>query len=165
LVKSPLVHAHYDINTGNTLIRDKPDKHGHYVMLVDYEGACMEQRGFDLATHFNFCLSDASKPGYLSGKGYPSLDYRHNFIEKYLNEWQKQHKLDPELDTVDHILLETAINAPLHALFLLSWWLVPGDFALKDTTFLYVFTVLGQLMLKNYFERKAYIFGFFGNVL
>jgi len=154
LARSPLVHAHYDLNSGNTLIRDKPDKHGHCVMLVDYEGACMEQRGFDLATHFNFQLTD-SKPGYLSGQGYPSLEYRHKFIGKYLDEWQKHNKLDSELDTVDHVLWETVVNAPLHALFLLSWWLVPGDFALKDTAFLRVFIGMGQAMVKNYFERKA----------
>jgi len=152
--KSPLVHAHYDLNSGNTLIRDKPDRHGHRVMLVDYEGACMEQRGFDLATHFNFHFTDSSKTGYLSGKGYPSLEYRCNFVEKYVDEWQKHHKLDPELDTVDHILWETDLNAPLHALFLLSWWIVPGDFALKDTTCLRTFTILGLEMVKNYFARK-----------
>jgi len=157
LAKSPLVHAHYDLNTGNILIRDNPDRHGHRVMLVDYEGAGMEQRGFDLATHFNFHYTDSAKPGYLSGKEYPSLEYRRNFVEKYLDEWQKHNKLDPEVDTVDHILWETCFNAPLHALFLLSWWIVPGDFVLKDPGLLRVFTVLGQKMLKNYFERKQEI--------
>jgi thiamine kinase-like enzyme len=156
LAESPLVHAHYDVNSGNTLIRDTPDQHGHRVMLVDYEGACIAPRGFDLATHFNFHLFDATKPTYLSQRSYPGLEYRRFFIGKCLEEWQKVNReLNPQTDTVDHILWETDILGLLHAVFLLSWWLVPGNHVVQDPTLLRTFMGMGQTLLKSYFERKT----------
>jgi thiamine kinase-like enzyme len=154
LAESPLVHAHYDLNSGNTLIRESPDRHGHRVMLVDYEGACMEQRGFDISTHFNFHLTDSSKPGFRSGRPYPSEEYRRNFITFYLDEWKKNNELRG-VDTVDHILWESDVNGLLHVMFLLSWWIVPGEFVLNNATLLNAFLVLAQDLLLSYFERKA----------
>jgi len=154
LIISPLVHAHYDLNSGNTLIRETPDKFGYQVMLVDYEGACMEQRGFDLSTHFNFHLTDANKPRYFSGRNYPNLEYRQNFIKHYLEEWHKMNKINPDLDTIEHIILETDYNSLLHAVFLLSFWIVPNEFTLNNIDMLLTFLKLGQALLRSYFERK-----------
>jgi len=117
----------------------------------------MAPRGFDLATHFNFHLTDSQKPGYLSGRPYPSLEYRRNFISIYLNEWQKTNQLHKEVDTVDHIVQESDVYGLVHAMFLLSWWIVPGDFALKNPQMLRTFTMMGQEMLKSYFERKEHL--------
>jgi len=151
---SPLVHAHYDLNSGNVLIRDEPDRHGHSVMLVDYEGACMASRGFDLSTFFNFHLIDSTKSDFLSGRSYPSEEYRRSFIGLYLRQWEKENKLDPVWDTVDHILEETNLLGLVHAVFLLSWWIVPGDFAINDPEFLAKFVKMGEVMLSSYFQRK-----------
>jgi len=152
-IESPLIHAHYDLNCGNILVRDKADRHGHRVMLVDYEGACMERRGFDLGTHFNFVMVDISKSGNLSGRGYASFQYRRFFAEKYLDEWAKENGLDPKLDTVEHIVLETDVDSLMHALFLLSFWLVPDERVLKSS-YLPKFVSMGMAMLASYFKRK-----------
>ena len=82
--------------------------------------------------------------------------YRRCFIVQYLDEWQKvAGRLDAQFDTVDHVLWETDILGLVHALFLLSWWLVPTDAVTKDPTFLRTFIGMGQTMLKSYMERKA----------
>jgi thiamine kinase-like enzyme len=149
-VKSPLVHAHYDLNSGNILIREKPDIHGSSVMLVDYEGACMERRGFDFGGFFNFYLFS----GFPEAKNYPSVEYRRFFLASYLEEWKKEHKLDSEIDTIEHMLLESEIDGLLHTLFLLSMWIAPGEYFLSNEHVLKVLLSLSQVLMKNYFERK-----------
>ena len=53
----PVVFSHNDINTGNILVKEDL-KDSDPVVLIDYEFASYNYRGFDLANHFNEWMYD-----------------------------------------------------------------------------------------------------------
>ena len=54
---SPVVFSHNDINTGNILVKEETECR-EPVVLIDYEFASYNYRGFDLANHFNEWMYD-----------------------------------------------------------------------------------------------------------
>jgi len=120
-----------DMNIANALIRDKPDKFGEYVTLVDYELASMNPRGIDLGNHFLFHTIDVNSPTFLSGIDYPSEDLRQKIIGEYLEQSKIFHNGsdwdENGIDSIEHVLLEAEHGCLQKTLFFLGFMLEPKD--------------------------------------
>ena len=125
-VQSPDVLCTNDMNHMNCLIRDEPDQFGEIVTLVDYELASMNPRGRDLGNHFIMWEYKADESESLV---YPSEDVRKRIIAKYLAATLEITGRKPieDIDTVEHLLLESEFYALMWLVQLYSEVLQPKD--------------------------------------
>lgn len=97
-----------DINKNNVLVRDKPDKFGERVMMIDYELCARDFRGRDIGQIFIMKLFEMENGYFHICCDYPNEDWRRLFITEYLKETKKLNyfEWDEKLDSVDHVLME-----------------------------------------------------------
>ena len=109
-IESPDVLSVNDMNHLNCLIREEPDQFGEFVTLVDYEMASMNPRGRDIANHF---IMWHYKFDHSAQLDYPDEETRRRMIGYYLAATAEivGKQLDAELDTVEHLLLESEFYA------------------------------------------------------
>ena len=127
LIRSPLVFSTNDMNRLNCLIRDKPDQFDEIVTLIDYEFSSTNYRGSDLGGHFGYWIMDFNQANFRSSLTMPSETIRREYAEAYLDETRKisTRKLDDEIDSVEHILLEAEFYGLSVMLLFLAWILEP----------------------------------------
>lgn len=97
-----------DINKNNILVRDKPDKFGERVMMIDYELTTRDYRGRDLGQLFIFRIFEMVDGLFSLIGDYPDESWRRLIITEYLKETRKLNYFDwdEKLDSVDHVLME-----------------------------------------------------------
>ena len=125
-IKSKVVLSQNDTNRANFMINRKvtpvtPDA----IRILDYEFIGYNYRGSDLGSHFQNRRLDVAE--FIQGKfgtflPYPSREDRRSFLKSYLETCHELGvQLDPEIDTVDHLLLEAEFYAGVHELFFFSF--------------------------------------------
>ncbi|KAJ1672184.1 hypothetical protein GGF38_000225 [Coemansia sp. RSA 25] len=80
---SPVVFAHDDLQYGNILRLEKTGE----LVVVDFEYAGYNYRGFDIANHFCEWMADyhhAEHPHVLVEDAYPTLEQRKGFLRTYV---------------------------------------------------------------------------------
>ena len=177
-IKTRVVFSHNDMNRANCIIREGPgtetmaevDK----VILIDYEFCCYIWRGSDIGQHFHnrtidvtkFTKSamegetDSGKVNYQSDLKYPTEEERRYFIQEYVDEVKKlgTYQIDPELESVESMLIEAEFFGLLWNL-LLCMWIVRDHSKWVDKGF----GGLGQMFVyladyvTNFTERKQRI--------
>ncbi|KAI8342528.1 kinase-like domain-containing protein [Chlamydoabsidia padenii] len=100
-VNSPIVFGHNDLQYGNVLKRDDTGS----LVLVDFEYAGYNSRGYDLANHFvewqyNY---HGDHPAAMT-EPFPTEDQQTLFIQSYINT--SRNELDANDDTVEDIQKE-----------------------------------------------------------
>ena len=89
----PVVFSHNDINTGNILVKEDL-KDSDPVVLIDYEFASYNYRGFDLANHFNEWMYDYRRKDfpyyYRNTNNYPSKEEQRAWVETYLATFRER---------------------------------------------------------------------------
>jgi thiamine kinase-like enzyme len=116
--------THGDTNYLNVLVKgsdnseSESDKYGCSVMLIDYETVSYSYRGFDIGGHFNERMYSYNQPdSQLTGFVAPGIDEQRSFCESYLREMQDLGgDVLPDIDTVDHLMLEASIGRLYHLL-------------------------------------------------
>lgn len=130
-VTSRVVFASNDLNRSNFLVlqdENGKDKCPLEMIIIDYEFCSYNYRGCDLGNHFAMKFYDFGSEAIVTGHSYPSLEYRKQFIETYLDEICKNSKCptdwDPNgFDSLDHILLESLIGSLATRLIDIAWTL------------------------------------------
>ncbi|KAJ2122266.1 hypothetical protein IW147_003562 [Coemansia sp. RSA 720] len=81
-IHSPIVFAHADLQYGNILRLKQTGE----LVVVDFEYAGYNYRGFDIANHFCEWMADyhASDPHLLDPASYPTQDQRRGFLRTYI---------------------------------------------------------------------------------
>ncbi|KAL1923063.1 uncharacterized protein VTP21DRAFT_9439 [Calcarisporiella thermophila] len=81
---SPIVFAHNDTQYGNILRLDSPP---HELVIVDFEYAGYNFRGYDIGNHFCEWMADyhSEEPHILHLERYPNHEEQLNFLEAYLD--------------------------------------------------------------------------------
>ncbi|KAJ2547756.1 hypothetical protein EV175_005087 [Coemansia sp. RSA 1933] len=81
--KSPVIFAHNDLLSENILRLGSTGE----LVLIDYEFAGYNYRGFDIANHFStwmYNFSNPEQPHLLDLSQYPTVEQRHNFLHAYV---------------------------------------------------------------------------------
>jgi len=98
-VPSPVVFSHNDINCGNILVRDDPESWDP-VVLIDFEFAAYNYRGFDLANHFIEWIYDYGTktfPYFSKNESkYPTRAQMERWVKRYLEVYEEQKSLQDE---------------------------------------------------------------------
>lgn len=91
-IESPVVFSHNDLQYGNIL---KSNVNGE-IILIDYEYACYNNRGFDIANHFcEWAANYHSKyPHILDFSKLPNKQQQIHFFEGYLHARNQLQKLN-----------------------------------------------------------------------
>jgi len=99
-VQSPVVFSHNDVNCGNVLVREGQAADWDPVVLIDFEFAAYNYRGFDLANHFIEWMYDYAPkcfPYYKKDpKQYPSRSLIERWVTVYLDTYEEQQNLQQE---------------------------------------------------------------------
>ncbi|KFH64773.1 hypothetical protein MVEG_09504 [Podila verticillata NRRL 6337] len=82
-VNSPIVFAHNDTQYGNILQTLDPS---HELVVIDFEYAGYNTRGFDIANHFCEWMADyhSARPSIMHRDRYPTRQEQLNFLEAYI---------------------------------------------------------------------------------
>ncbi|KAG0061040.1 hypothetical protein BGZ92_006564, partial [Podila epicladia] len=82
-VNSPIVFAHNDTQYGNILQTLDPT---HELVVIDFEYAGYNTRGFDIGNHFCEWMADyhSARPSLMHQDRYPSKQEQLNFLEAYM---------------------------------------------------------------------------------
>lgn len=118
-----------DINKNNILIRDKPDKFGERVMIIDYEGVSMDFRGRDVGQIFIMKIIEINDGHLCRSCEYPDDEWRRKFVVEYMRETKSlnQFQWDESLDSVEHVLMEAEFFM-LHSIHVIMGFLLgQGD--------------------------------------
>ena len=116
-VGGKMVLTHGDTNFNNILVCEESGG-GKRVLLVDYETAKHGFRGNDLGNLFvNKVLKWDASSDRRSGYPYPSYEERSAFCEAYLRTLGAD--VEPEVDTLEHLLLEGEIGCLWYCCFVL----------------------------------------------
>ena len=97
------------------------------LVLIDYETCCFVWRGSDIGQHFHDRTVDVTAmTGEIDPKSsleYPTEDERRYFIQEYLDEVEKlgTYQIDPELDSVETLLIEAEYFGLLWNMVFLMW--------------------------------------------
>ncbi|KAJ1975134.1 hypothetical protein H4R35_003285 [Dimargaris xerosporica] len=88
----PIVFAHNDLQYGNILRLDQPSQE---LVVIDFEYAGYNYRGFDIANHFSEWTADyhSDTPHALDFDRYPTEEEQHMFLNAYIDE---QLRLNPD---------------------------------------------------------------------
>lgn len=104
------VLCHGDLSKNNILIRDTPDQFNERVMLIDYELAATDYRGYDLAALLVTKMFEITEDGAFNIIcEWPDEKYRRLIFTEYLNETKKLNYFDFDangIDSVDHLMME-----------------------------------------------------------
>ncbi|CAG2107954.1 unnamed protein product [Medioppia subpectinata] len=121
---SPVVFAHNDLSPGNVLICDDPLAYGggDGLLVIDYEWAAYNYRGFDFATHFienQYDFSVADYPYFrVDFDAYPTDEEKRHFMCHYI-------KHSPDLsagrETEDQLIREADYYSVAAHLFWALW--------------------------------------------
>ncbi|CAO3592850.1 unnamed protein product [Absidia cylindrospora] len=86
-INSPVVFGHNDLQYGNILKRDDTGA----LVLVDFEYAGYNTRGYDLANHFNEWRYDyhGDRPAAMT-EPFPTLDEQLRFIQSYIDTYKNE---------------------------------------------------------------------------
>ncbi|KAJ1971554.1 hypothetical protein H4R34_005706 [Dimargaris verticillata] len=81
----PIVFAHNDLQYGNILRLDQPSQE---LVVIDFEYAGYNYRGFDIANHFCEWTADyhSDTPHALDFDRYPTEEEQHMFLNAYIDE-------------------------------------------------------------------------------
>ncbi|KAI8340937.1 kinase-like domain-containing protein [Chlamydoabsidia padenii] len=104
-VKSPIVFGHNDLQYGNILKRDDTGA----LVLVDFEYAGYNTRGYDLANHFIEWRYDyhGQQPAAMT-EPFPTLEEQVRFIQAYIDANKTELDNDND-DLVDEIRMEMLV--------------------------------------------------------
>lgn len=129
-LNSKIVFSSNDSNRSNFLVRTKSDGSDVdplQVMQVDYEFACYNYRAFDIGNYFGMKTFDFGAEVFTTGQGYPSEEYRRQFIQSYIDEINRigpPSDWDPEgRDSLEHILLEADFGSYAVRVINVAWTL------------------------------------------
>lgn len=105
----PIVFCHNDPHRGNIIIPDDDSK--GKIMLVDFESASYNYRGFDIAIHF----IDHFTPDVDNGLSEEEII---SFAGEYFDEWMNLHNgnVDSKRDTIENLIQEAKIFIPFRLL-------------------------------------------------
>ena len=130
-VSSRIVFASNDLNRSNFLLLQDAkvhDLHPLQLMAVDYEFCSYNYRACDIGNHFAMKVYDFGSESIVTGHSYPSIEYRKQFIQAYIDQVEKSDACPSdwnsnEDDSLEHILLESLIGALATRLIDISWTL------------------------------------------
>ncbi|CAD5214768.1 unnamed protein product [Bursaphelenchus okinawaensis] len=126
--KSKVRFCHNDLQENNILLVDKPQHEGKKLSFIDFEYACYNYRGHDIANHFNEHVINYTQPDYPYYEVYydKELDQAHmlNFCRNYLKEYHNQEPKDSE---VRELLDETLPFLPISDFLWAIWSLYMGE--------------------------------------
>ena len=129
-LKQRIVFASNDMNRSNFLILTDPntgcDLHPRQILLIDYEFCSYNYRGFDLGNYFGMKVFDFGAEKFITGEKYPPLEYRMDFIQKYIETMRnlpnRPHDWDEEtIDSPQHILMEADFGSFAIRLINIAW--------------------------------------------
>lgn len=161
-VPSRVVFASNDLNRSNFLLLQDAsgkDKQPLEVKAIDYEFCAYNFRGCDIGNYFAMKVYDFGSETMLTGHQYPSIEYRKNFIETYVDQIQKHPKCPENWDgnkndSVEHILIESLIGTLVTRLIDVAWTLRDIDLwqdVVKERKEEFRINQLADF----YFERKS----------
>lgn len=131
-LKQRVVFSSNDMNRSNFLVltdaQTGHDLHPRDILLIDYEFCCYNYRGFDLGNYFSMKVFDFGAEKFLTGQEYPSIEYRRQFIQKYIetirNSPAKPDDWDEEtIDSPENILMECDFGSFAVRLINIAWLL------------------------------------------
>ena len=130
-VESRIIFATNDPNRSNYLMRtdaDESDLTPLQLMLVDYEFASYNFRAFDIGNYFCMKYYDLGSRQQLTGHGYPSEEYRTQFITHYIDQVNQSHNKPKDWDargrdSIEHILLEADLGSFIIRIMDIAWTL------------------------------------------
>lgn len=130
-LSSRVVFASNDLNRSNFLVLQDDsgrDLHPLQVMAIDYEFCSYNYRACDLGNLFAMKVFDFGSETVLTGHSYPSIEYRRQFLQAYLDEVALSgncpHDWDARgTDSLEHLLLECLIGAMATRLVDIAWTL------------------------------------------
>ncbi|KAI9597942.1 kinase-like domain-containing protein [Syncephalis fuscata] len=148
---SPIVLCHNDLQYGNILrLRDAPNS----LVLIDFEYAGYNPRGYDIANHFCEWMADyhGPTPHQLNPADFPDKTARHRFLHAYLTELLDRTPTD---DEVDALWKEVEQFVPCSHLLWSLWGLLQAD--REDIDFDYLSYGAQRLRLSHeYAERLGF---------
>lgn len=167
---SPVVFCHNDLQEGNILLPDAPQKKTRKakeqpvitddrVVLIDFEYCSYNYRGFDIANHFCEWAFDYSNPDYpcfyANEADYPTDKQRRQFVREYLNQSKRHATSDPneptdDRDTEEHILME-AEYFMLASHFMWTLWAINNGFTSQIN---FGYWEYGKVRLNQYMKHK-----------
>lgn len=129
-ISSRVVFSSNDANRSNFLVKMNPDGSDIkpiQLVQIDYEFSCYNYRAFDIGNYFGMKTFDFGAEKLVTGKGYPSEEYRMNFVQAYVDEinrigrpkdWDEDGKDSPQ-----HIQMEADFGSFAVRLVNVAWTL------------------------------------------
>jgi thiamine kinase-like enzyme len=124
LINSRVLFCHTDVNRNNNLVRISDNK----LVLIDYEFSSYFFRGCEIGNYFDMKMFDFGAEKFRTGYGYPSKEYREEFIKEYIkcikinghftDDWDEAGR-----DSFDHIVMESEFGAFAVRLINIVWCL------------------------------------------
>lgn len=158
LSNSRIVFCHNDLQEGNILMscaENDNNKVADKMVIIDYEYASYNYRGFDFANHFCewiFEYTAQSEQGFLFyPEKFPNEKEQRNFFRAYLEKFNSNSCEMIEESTVEKIVKETAIFVPVSHFFWALWALVQHHTAPIEFDFL----AYSKLRFRKYFDSKS----------
>lgn len=111
-ITSKIVFCHNDLTPANILMKNKGS--GNFdedLVIIDPEWASYDYRGIEFGQLFyqrSYNYANLIEEP-LTGLDYPDEKLRRHFVREYIDSLKSYQKLDPNLDTEDHILLESDV--------------------------------------------------------
>ena len=123
----------------NVLVRDHPLEHERKVVLIDFEFTSYHYRGFDVGGHFfeKMFQKDDPQDEWSEGR-LNKVEEQQHFCSEYLKEAAslQPNSIDPDIDSVDHLMQEAKLGMLLRLLFHLFCILRHIDrFGTEDASF------------------------------
>ncbi|KAJ1969340.1 hypothetical protein IWQ62_000690 [Dispira parvispora] len=122
----PLVFGHNDLQYGNILrLCDGSEE----LVVIDFEYAGYNYRGFDIANHFCEWAADyhSDQPHRLDYSHYPSTEQQRWFLNAYLDEHQRLTGSKGDDDTIQQLLVEVNCMRTVSHLFWGLWGLLQAS--------------------------------------
>ncbi|XP_070536927.1 ethanolamine kinase 1-like [Ptychodera flava] len=143
-LNSPIVFCHNDLLLGNVIY----DEQTNSVSFIDYEYACYNYQGFDIADHFcEFAGIDE-----VDFNNYPDKEFQLKWLKKYLSDWYTMSGINKYVTDKDVEKLYVVVNkfALASHFFWGIWALIQSAHSTIDFDFL----GYGIQKLDEYYRRK-----------